>query len=180
MKNNNSKTSKANSPPQPNSHTLKLSCHMPFYWRIRHPLGINPYPSEGKLDVDEDRGTITPSNLFFWSLEWLIKILSVPEKEGFAIFDAMCRLDYLVLGRKIYIFTYHAYFLYLYDPYGRNPRTARHTENNLTLYSIKLSAFRYIIEHMPGHINSWANIMTRWSVKNPTTVATNKTHRLRR
>ena len=40
---------------------------------------------------------------------------SVPEKEGFAIVEAMCRLHYLVMGCEVNIFTDHAN-LDLYDP----------------------------------------------------------------
>ncbi len=46
---------------------------------------------------------------------------SVPEKEGFAIVESMCRLDYLVSGYTVHIFTDHANLVYLFDPYGRNP-----------------------------------------------------------
>lgn len=44
---------------------------------------------------------------------------SVPEKEGFAIVEAMCRLDYLVTGHVVSNFTDHANLVYIYDSYGR-------------------------------------------------------------
>ncbi len=35
--------------------------------------------------------------------------------------EAICRLDYLVMGHMVSIFTDHANLVYLSDPYGRNP-----------------------------------------------------------
>lgn len=99
----------------------------------------------------------------------------MPEKEGSAIFEEMYRLDYLVSGRKISIFTDHENLVYLYDPYGRNPGIARHTEKKLIPWAVNLCTFRYIIEHMKGHSNVWADIMKRWVVQNPSTIATKKT-----
>ena len=89
---------------------------------------------------------------------------SVPEKEGFAIVEAMCRLDYLVLGREVNIFTDHANLVYLYDPHGQNPGMARHTASKLMHWAIKLSAFCYVVEHLPGEQNVWADLLTRWAV----------------
>ena len=94
---------------------------------------------------------------------------SVPEKEGYAIVEAMCRLDFLVLGREVTIlnivnFTDHANLVYLYDPYGHNSGIARHTASKLMRWAIKLSAFRYVVEHLPGELNVWADMLTRWAV----------------
>ncbi len=54
--------------------------------------------------------------------------------------------------------------VYLFDPYGRNPGIARHTASKLMRWAIKLSAFRYVIEHVPGERNVWADMLTRWAV----------------
>lgn len=90
---------------------------------------------------------------------------SMPEKEGYAIVEAMCRLDYLVCGNVVSIFTDHANLVYLYDPFGRNPGIPRHTASKLMRWALKLSAFRYIVEHIPGEKNVWADMLTRWAVK---------------
>ena len=52
---------------------------------------------------------------------------SVPEKEGFAVAEPMTKLDYLVSGQEVVIFTDHANLVYLYDPFGLNPGIARHS-----------------------------------------------------
>eukprot|EP00171_Calliarthron_tuberculosum_P005938 IDg5938t1 len=62
----------------------------------------------------------------------------MPEKEGFAIVGSMTRLDYLVLGRVVSIFTDHANLVYLYDTYGRNPGIARYTASKLMRWALKL------------------------------------------
>jgi len=95
---------------------------------------------------------------------------STPEKEGFAIVEAMCRLDYLVTGHTVSIFTDHANLVYMYDPYGRNPGMSRQTATKLMRWAIKLSAFRYIVEHLPGERNVWADMLTRWAVQPRTSV----------
>ena len=81
---------------------------------------------------------------------------STPEKEGFAIVESMCRVDYLVMGREVSIYTDHANLVQLYDPYGNHPGIQRHTASKLMRWAIKLSAFRYVIEHLPGENNVWA------------------------
>lgn len=87
---------------------------------------------------------------------------SVPEKEGFAVVEAMCKLDYLLHGRHVVIYTDHANLVYLYDPVGQNPGVARHTACKLMRWALKLSAFRYVIEHVAGEKNVWADMLTRW------------------
>lgn len=56
---------------------------------------------------------------------------SVPEKDGFAIVEAMSRLDYLVSGRTVSIFTDHSNLVHLLDPFRRNPGMARHKASKL-------------------------------------------------
>lgn len=90
---------------------------------------------------------------------------SVPEKEGYAIVEAMCRMNYFTAGRTTSIYTDHANLVHIYDPYGQTPGIARHTANKLMRWDLKLSAFRYIIEHVPGEKNVWADILTRWAVQ---------------
>ena len=89
---------------------------------------------------------------------------SVAEKEGYAIVESICRLDFSVFGREVTIFTDHANLVYLYDPYGNNTGMAKHTASKLMRWAIKLSAFRYVIEHLPGELNVWADMLTRWAV----------------
>ena len=90
---------------------------------------------------------------------------SVPEKEGYAIVESMTSLDHIVMGREVNIFTDHANLVYLYDPQGRNPGMPRHTASKLMRWAMKLSAYRYVVEHLAGERNVWADMLTRWAVK---------------
>lgn len=74
--------------------------------------------------------------------------------------EFMTRLDYLVAGRTVTIFTDHANLVHMYNPYGSNPGIAQHTASKLTL-----SAFCYVIEHIPSEKNVWADMLTRWVVQ---------------
>lgn len=77
----------------------------------------------------------------------------------------MCRTDYLNSGRTITIFTDHANLVYIYDPYGRKPGIPLHTESKFMRWSLNLSAFCYVVEHMPEEQNAWADVLTRWAVR---------------
>lgn len=93
------------------------------------------------------------------SLNW-----SVPEKEGFAIVQSMCRLDDIICGRTLPIFTDHANEVYRIDPCGRNSGIARHIATKLMRWALKRSAFRYVIEHVSGQRNVWADMLTHWAI----------------
>lgn len=64
--------------------------------------------------------------------------------EGLDIVEAMTRLDYLIVGHTVSIFTDHYNLVYLYDPQGRDPGISRHTASKLMRWAIKRSAFRYV------------------------------------
>ena len=108
------------------------------------------------------------------SINW-----SVAEKEGFAIVEAMCRIDYLVMGREVSIYTDHANLVHMYDPLGRNPGMPRHTASKLMRWAIKLSAFRYVVEHLPGDRNVWADMLTRWAVSPRKLISSSRTAKIK-
>ena len=103
---------------------------------------------------------------------------SVPEK-GFAIVESMCRVAYLVMGCEVSVYTDHANLVQLHDPYGKHPSIPRHTASKLMRWAIKLSAFRYVVEHLPGERNVWADMLTRWAVYPKSSVCTDKVGRLK-
>jgi len=69
---------------------------------------------------------------------------STPEKEGFAIVTSMCRLDYLIAGHTVNIYTDHANLEYIYDPYGRNPGMAHSTASKQISVFIPRAAAKVI------------------------------------
>lgn len=103
---------------------------------------------------------------------------SIIEKEAFSVVESMKRLDYFTAAGEVSLFTDHANLFYIFDPYGRNPGISRHTANNLMRWALKLSAYRYVIQHLPGERNFWADILTRWAVRPRNNVQSSKISRL--
>lgn len=88
---------------------------------------------------------------------------SIPEKEGYAILESMMRFDYITMGRIVHIFTDHANLLNMYDPGRCSGNLPQYAVNKLLRWAIKLSQFRYVIEHIPGESNVWADLLSRWA-----------------
>lgn len=105
---------------------------------------------------------------------------SVPEKEGFAIIEAMTKMDYIVAGREVAIFTDHSNLVYMYDPFGRNPGMPKHTASKLMRWALKMNEFRYVIHHLPGIRNVWADLLTRWAVQSKNTMRPHRTTHLKK
>lgn len=67
----------------------------------------------------------------------------VTEKEGSALVESMCKFDYLITGRTVFILTYPANLVHFFDTYGKNLDISRHIASKLVRWDIKLSSFRY-------------------------------------
>lgn len=76
----------------------------------------------------------------------------------------MTRPDYIKAARRTSIYTNHANLVYMYDPVGKNPGSSKHTANKLSWWALKLKEFRFIIEHITGEDNLWADMLTGWTV----------------
>ena len=90
---------------------------------------------------------------------------SIVEREAFALVESMTRLEYLIAGKEVFLFTDHANLVYIFDPVGQNPGIARYTANKLMRLALKLGGYRYVIEHLARDRNVWADILTRWAVR---------------
>ncbi len=76
----------------------------------------------------------------------------------------MRRLDNITVPREVLLYTDHANLVYILDPLGNNPAILRRTAAKLMRWALKLSGYRYVIEHLPGDRNVWAYLLTRWAV----------------
>jgi RNase H-like domain found in reverse transcriptase len=86
------------------------------------------------------------------------------EKEAFAIVAACQKLDWLLqCPQGFSLFTDHKNLLYVFNLHVSNPNIAGHTAAKLVRWALKLSAYRYKIEHIPGHQNVWSDMLTRWA-----------------
>jgi hypothetical protein len=73
------------------------------------------------------------------------------EKEAYAIMAACYSLSWLLHSQDGFpIFTGHHNLTYLFNPYGNNPGLSSHTAAKLLRWALKLSSYRYTIEHVPG------------------------------
>lgn len=63
------------------------------------------------------------------------------------------------------VFTDYANLVYIYDAVGQNPGIPRHTMSKLMRWAIKLTKFRFVIEHLGGSQNVWADMLTRWAAR---------------
>ena len=115
-----------------------------------HWSGILTQVPKDRRDKVVDEQQHEPLCFLSGAFEGSSKNWSVPEKEGFAVVESMCRVDYLAMGREVSIYTDHANLVQLYDPYGKHPSIPRHTASKLMRWAIKLSAFRDVVEHFPG------------------------------
>lgn len=88
---------------------------------------------------------------------------STYEREAFAIVQAFRRLDYLLsCDSTTRVFTDHRNLLFAFNPVAMEPSLGRHKVLKVVRWALYLSALTYRIDHVPGDINTWLDIMTRW------------------
>lgn len=106
-------------------------------------------------------GTFTGSQL-----NW-----TVIEKEALPIVLACEKMDYLLLRPQPFrMFCDHRNLIHVFAPHES---VKKHVKGKLLRWAMKLMNFRYIIEHVPGPDNVWADMISRWA-GNHTPVATMK------
>ncbi|KAE9298670.1 hypothetical protein PR003_g23177 [Phytophthora rubi] len=85
------------------------------------------------------------------------------EKEAFAIIESTHRLEYLLLRPKGFrLFTDHRNLVYIFDLYATDSVMARYQADKRQRWAMSLLAFRYAIEHVPGEVNAWGDLLSRW------------------
>ncbi|OWZ03477.1 hypothetical protein PHMEG_00024785 [Phytophthora megakarya] len=97
------------------------------------------------------RGTFTGSQL-----NW-----TVIEKEALPIVLACEKLDYLLLRPKAFqMFCYHRNLVHVFAP---DESVKKHVKGKLLRWAMKFMGFQYIVEHVPGPNNVWAEMASRWA-----------------
>jgi len=82
---------------------------------------------------------------------------STIEKEAFVIVEATRRCEYLLMrpgGFRLYI--------YIFNPYATDGAMDRYQADKLQRWALSLMPFQYIIEHVPGEMNVWGDLLSRW------------------
>ncbi|KAG4062024.1 hypothetical protein PC123_g3135 [Phytophthora cactorum] len=96
-------------------------------------------------------GTFTGSQL-----HW-----TVIEKEAFPIVMACDKLDYLLLRPEPFrMYCDHRNLIHVFAPHES---VKKHIKGKLLRWAMKLMNFRYVVEHVPGPTNVWADMISRWA-----------------
>ncbi len=95
-------------------------------------------------------------------LQW-----STFEKEGFSIFSAFEKCDYLMMGENpVRVFMDHRNLRFVFAPTVLEPALGRHIVSKVQRWALFLSRFSYEIDHVQGNRNVFADILTRWAQGN--------------
>jgi hypothetical protein len=123
---------------------------VPPGWSLKCGVPVGEWPHEPLAFLS---GSFSGSKL----------VWSTVDKEGFAIISSCSRLEHL-LQRELgfHIWTDHRNLTYIFDPAGRPEGTSRATCSRLDRWGILLRDFSYIIQHVSGEVNVWADLLSRW------------------
>ncbi|GMF23670.1 unnamed protein product [Phytophthora fragariaefolia] len=81
----------------------------------------------------------------------------------YAIVEATIRLEYLLLrSRGFRLYTDHRNLVYIFNPYATDGTMARYQADKFQRWALSLICFQYIIEHVPGDVNVWGDLLSRW------------------
>ncbi|KAG3090540.1 hypothetical protein PI125_g17674 [Phytophthora idaei] len=125
------------------------------------------------LHVDEQKHEmiVCKGGMFKHSeLNW-----TVVEKEAFPIIKACHDLDYILLRPKGFrLYCDHANLAYIF---ASSVELKKHVRDRLQRWAMRLCGLHYTIGHIPGEKNVWADIISRWRVREALTVAAVRTRR---
>ena len=84
------------------------------------------------------------------------------EKEGFAIFQAFTKLDYILMSYKpSHVYTDHRNLIFVFAPLTLEEALGGHVVSKMQRWAFFSSKFRYVIEHVKGEENVFADILPR-------------------
>ncbi len=90
---------------------------------------------------------------------------SVIEKEGYPIARACDTLKYLLLRPKGFLmYCDHKNLIRVFAP---DAELKAHTREKLIRWADMIGQYRYVIEHIEGVHNLWADLMSRWGSQSP-------------
>ena len=61
------------------------------------------------------------------------------------------------------MFTDHRNLLFVYALLAFEPALGRHVVSKVQRWALFLSRFDYVIEHIPGYCNVFADMLTQWA-----------------
>jgi hypothetical protein len=118
----------------------------------------------GDLDLPLDEQRHEPLAFLSGSFTGAMRRWPIIEKEAYAIIAACDRLDWLLQRADGFsLFTDHHNLLYVFNPNGSHGAQSAHSAAKLIRWALKLSSYRYTIEHVSGSDNVWSDMLTRWA-----------------
>jgi transposase InsO family protein len=118
----------------------------------------------GDLDLPSDEQRHEPLAFLSGSFTGAMRRWPIIEKEAYAIIAACDRLDWLLQRADGFsLFTDHHNLLYVFNPNGSHGAQSAHSAAKLIRWALKLSSYRYTIEHVSGSDNVWSDMLTRWA-----------------
>ena len=87
---------------------------------------------------------------------------AIPDKEAFAVVYKFRALDYLLTqSRHVRVYTDRRNLVRMFCPTD----CTKQASERLLRWAVYLIIWRYIIEHIDGKLNFWADMITRWGEK---------------
>ena len=81
------------------------------------------------------------------------------DKEAFAIKDTLKKLSYLLhMPTPFHLYTDHRNLLHMYNPL----KCAKQSAERLIRWGIEIRDYNYLIHHISGENNHWADLLSRW------------------
>ncbi|KAG3199075.1 hypothetical protein PC128_g5559 [Phytophthora cactorum] len=103
---------------------------------------------------------------------------TVIEKEALPIVLACEKMDYLLLRSQPFrMFCDHRNLIHVFAPHEN---VKKHVKGKLLRSAMKLMNFRYIVEHVPGPDNVWADMISRWAGNHAPVVTVKRIKAVRR
>jgi len=85
------------------------------------------------------------------------------EKEGYPIYQVFKKMDYLFITEEnVRLYTDHRNLLFVFSPLSFEPSLGRHAVSKVLRWALYLSRFSYVIEHVAGEKNIFADMISRW------------------
>ena len=87
----------------------------------------------------------------------------IPDKEAYAIRVSCEKFAHLLIRRKGFrLFTDHRNLIYIFNPSAVISAVSKPTADRLERWAVYLRGFTYDIHHIPGDLNVWADMISRW------------------
>ena len=127
--------------------------------------GIGAYLYQLRKSLEHPEGIEFPIAFISKSLDERMSAWDVPQKEGFSIFYAFEKFDYLLRDRRFTLKTDHDNLTQLKENYSLNKKVQR--------WLLAFQHYDFILEHIPGRLNLVADAFSRLCIRwEPLTIFT--------